>query len=86
MLSEVNTRDDLHQPLLAWYRTHARDLPWRAPGCPAWQVLISEVMLQQTPVNRVLPIWQQWVQRWPEPADLAAEPPGEANRAWHRRG
>ncbi len=49
-------------------------------------MLISEVMLQQTPVNRVLPIWQQWIERWPQPRDLAADAPGEAIRAWHRLG
>jgi len=76
----------LHQPVLAWYEVNARDLPWREPGCPAWHVLISEVMLQQTPVNRVLPIWRTWVERWPEPAGLAREPAGEAIRAWARLG
>jgi A/G-specific adenine glycosylase len=76
----------LHEPVLAWYDVHARDLPWREPGCPAWQVLISEVMLQQTPVARVLPVWRQWVRRWPKPADLAAEPAGEAIRDWGRLG
>lgn len=69
-----------------WYRQHARDLPWRAPGLAAWPVLISEIMLQQTPVARVVPAWRQWVARWPVPAALAAEPPGEAVRAWGRLG
>jgi A/G-specific adenine glycosylase len=76
----------LHRPVLAWYAVHARDLPWRAPGRTAWGVLVSEVMLQQTPVNRVLPAWTQWLDRWPEPADLAADPPGEAIRMWGRLG
>lgn len=48
--------------------------------------MVSEFMLQQTPVNRVLPVYQQWLSRWPRPADLAAEPPGEAVRAWGRLG
>lgn len=43
-------------------------------------------MLQQTPVNRVLPVYEQWLARWPRPADLAAQPPGEAVRAWGRLG
>lgn len=77
---------DLHEPLVAWYAAHARDLPWRAPGVPAWDVLVSEVMLQQTPVARVLPVWLAWTQRWPNPAALAAEPAGEAVRAWGRLG
>ncbi len=69
-----------------WYAEHARDLPWRQPGADAWGVLVSEVMLQQTPVARVEPVWRQWMARWPEPADLAAETPGEAVRAWGRLG
>jgi A/G-specific adenine glycosylase len=76
----------LHGPILAWYDAHSRDLPWREPGCPAWPVLISEIMLQQTPVARVLPVWQAWIERWPTPADLAAAPAGEAIRHWGRLG
>jgi A/G-specific adenine glycosylase len=72
--------------VLAWYDASARDLPWREPGCPAWHVLISEVMLQQTPVARVLPAWHEWVHRWPAPADLAAATSGDAVRAWGRLG
>ncbi|PWJ53284.1 A/G-specific DNA-adenine glycosylase [Quadrisphaera granulorum] len=75
--------------MLAWYAEHARDLPWRRPGPPekrAWPVLVSEVMLQQTPVARVEPVWRAWLHRWPEPAALAAEPAGEAVRAWGRLG
>jgi A/G-specific adenine glycosylase len=76
----------LHAPILAWYAVHARDLPWRRPGCSAWGVLVSEVMLQQTPVARVLPAWQAWLRRWPTPSDLAADAPGEAIRRWGRLG
>jgi A/G-specific adenine glycosylase len=72
--------------VLAWYDVHARELPWREPGCPAWHVLISEVMLQQTPVARVTAIWREWTQRWPTPADLAAASVGDAIRAWGRLG
>lgn len=72
--------------LLGWYAAHARDLPWRHEGCSPWGVLVSEVMLQQTPVARVEPIWREWLARWPEPADLAAESTGEALRAWGRLG
>ncbi len=74
------------EPVLAWYRVNARDLPWRAPGATAWAVLVSEVMLQQTPVSRVLPAYQAWIDRWPAPAALAAEPAGEAVRQWGRLG
>jgi A/G-specific adenine glycosylase len=78
--------DALHHAVLGWYGENARDLPWRRPDATAWGVLVSEVMLQQTPVARVLPVWQEWVARWPAAADLAAEPPGEAVRAWGRLG
>lgn len=76
----------LHAPLVAWYSRAARDLPWRAPGRTPWGVLVSEVMLQQTPVDRVVPAWTQWMARWPTPADLAADSPGEAVRLWDRLG
>lgn len=71
---------------MKWYDEHARELPWRDPDVGAWPVLISEVMLQQTPVVRVLPAWQEWVARWPTPADLAADQASEAIRAWGRLG
>jgi A/G-specific adenine glycosylase len=69
-----------------WYAQAARTLPWREPGIGAWPVLVSEVMLQQTPVARVLPAWQAWMSRWPTAADLAAASPGEAVRKWQRLG
>ena len=71
---------------VGWYDEHKRDLPWRRPEAGAWGVLVSEFMLQQTPVNRVLPMYQAWLERWPKPGDLAAEPSGEAVRAWGRLG
>lgn len=76
----------LHTPVIGWFEQHARDLPWRRPEAGAWGVMVSEFMLQQTPVSRVLPVYEQWMARWPRPADLAAEPPGEAVRAWGRLG
>jgi A/G-specific adenine glycosylase len=76
----------LHAPVLDWYAAHARDLPWRVPGTGPWAVLVSEVMLQQTPVARVEPVYRAWLARWPAPGDLAAEPPGEAVRLWGRLG
>ncbi|MGW5876305.1 A/G-specific adenine glycosylase [Nocardiopsis terrae] len=72
--------------VLAWYETNARDLPWRAPHASPWSILVSEIMLQQTPVIRVLPAWQAWMERWPTPAHLAKEPSGEAVRMWNRLG
>jgi A/G-specific adenine glycosylase len=74
------------EPVLAWYTEAARDLPWRRPGTSPWAVMVSEFMLQQTPVVRVLPAYDTWLERWPTPRDLAAEPSGEAVRAWGRLG
>jgi A/G-specific adenine glycosylase len=75
----------LHDELLDWFARAARDLPWRRDASP-WAVMVSEFMLQQTPVSRVLPVYESWVERWPTPAALAAESPGEAVRAWGRLG
>ena len=76
----------LRERLLEWYDTHARDLPWREPTASAWAVMVSEFMLQQTPVARVLPVYEEWLRTWPTPADLAAATTGEAVRAWGRLG
>lgn len=76
----------LHARLSDWFDIAARDLPWRLPSRTPWGVLVSEVMLQQTPVSRVLPVWEEWMTRWPSPADLAAAPSGEAVRHWGRLG
>lgn len=76
----------LHAEVSRWFAANARPLPWRAPDCPPWGIMVSEFMLQQTPVVRVLPVWEQWMKRWPTPADLAAEPVGEAVRMWGRLG
>jgi len=72
--------------VLAWYEGAARDLPWRAAGTTPWAVLVSEFMLQQTPVARVRPVYQAWLRRWPAPSALAAESPGEAVRMWDKLG
>ncbi|WP_262413562.1 A/G-specific adenine glycosylase [Actinacidiphila acidipaludis] len=77
---------ELHDLVIDWFDDNARDLPWRRPDAGAWSVMVSEFMLQQTPVSRVLPVHQEWLARWPRPADLAEEPPGEAVRAWGRLG
>ncbi|WP_240630028.1 A/G-specific adenine glycosylase [Specibacter cremeus] len=75
----------MHKAILDWFAVTARDLPWRGE-CSPWGVLVSEIMLQQTPVVRVLPVWEEWLRRWPTPTDLAAEPAGEVVRAWGRLG
>ncbi|AGP30072.1 HhH-GPD family protein [Corynebacterium terpenotabidum] len=69
-----------------WFRATARPLPWREPGTSAWAVLLSEIMSQQTPVARVEPLWRQWVDRWPTPADLADAPTDDILRAWANLG
>lgn len=70
--------------ILAWFAEHKRDLPWRKST--PWGVLVSEIMLQQTPVTRVLPIWQEWMRRWPTPADLAVAQKSEVITRWGRLG
>ncbi|MCK2237799.1 MULTISPECIES: A/G-specific adenine glycosylase [unclassified Crossiella] len=72
--------------VLGWFDRVARDLPWRDPDCTGWGVLVSEVMLQQTPVARVEPIWLDWMARWPVPSALAAAGQGEVLRAWGKLG
>ena len=76
----------INTAVLAWFADARRDLPWRESGISGWQILISEIMLQQTPVARVLSPWMQWVQRWPVPSAMAAESAGEVVRAWGRLG
>ena len=76
----------LHDAVLDWYDDHARELPWRGLSATPWSVMVSEFMLQQTPVARVLPVHAAWLERWPTPAALAGEPTGEAVRTWGRLG
>lgn len=77
---------DLATPLIGWYRANARDLPWRHPEFGAWGVLVSEFMLQQTPVNRVIPLLTAWLQTWPTPTALADAAPSDAVRRWANLG
>lgn len=72
--------------ILPWYRAHARDLPWRDEDTTPWGVLLSEVMSHQTQVERVAPIWREWIERWPTPADFAQAPTDEILRAWGSLG
>ncbi len=71
--------------LLAWYGLNKRDLPWRKTTDP-YAILVSEVMLQQTQVDRVVPRYLEWLERWPTPAALAAAAPAEVIRAWQGLG
>lgn len=76
--------------LTAWYRVHARDLPWRRAEYlaryGAWGVLVSEFMLQQTPVARVIPHLEAWLARWPDASSLAAATPAEVLQQWANLG
>lgn len=81
---ELITTNDLITAVVDWFDDNARDLPWRRSS--PWGVMVSEFMLQQTPVSRVLEPWDAWMTRWPAPADLAAVEVGEAIRAWGRLG
>ena len=70
--------------IIDWFKKNKRDLPWRKTD--AWGVLVSEIMLQQTPVQRVLPVYLEWMKRWPTAADLAKATPAEVITAWGRLG
>ncbi|KUI33060.1 adenine glycosylase [Mycobacterium sp. IS-1742] len=72
--------------LTAWYDREQRDLPWRRPGVTPWQILVSEFMLQQTPVARVEPVWLNWIARWPTPSATAAAGVADVLRAWGKLG
>ncbi|MFC4946789.1 A/G-specific adenine glycosylase [Pseudonocardia sp. GCM10023141] len=72
--------------VLDWYLVNKRDLPWRRPETTPWGVLVSEFMLQQTPVARVEPIWLDWMQRWPTPSAFAAASRADVLRAWGKLG
>src|SRR5215218_9307720 len=72
--------------LLRWYEREQRDLPWRRAGVTPWQILVSEFMLQQTPVARVEPIWLDWVARWSTPSATAAASAADVLRAWGKLG
>lgn len=72
--------------VIDWFTHNGRDLPWRRPGFTPWGTLVSEFMLQQTPVVRVIPRLAEWLERWPTPEALAADSPGDAVRAWASLG
>ncbi|WP_063004564.1 A/G-specific adenine glycosylase [Nocardia salmonicida] len=74
------------EALLDWFGETARALPWREPDATAWHILMSEIMLQQTPVVRVEPIWREWVARWPVPSAMASSTQAEVLRAWGKLG
>ena len=71
--------------LLAWYRRHGRDLPWRRTRLP-YRVLVSEFMLQQTQVDRVLPKYREFLRRYPTIESLAAARASDVRRVWYPLG
>lgn len=82
--------DALAPALMDWYGTNARDLPWRRPEFHeqfgAWGTLVSEFMLQQTPVTRVIPHLEAWLSRWPSPAMMSRATPAEVVQQWANLG
>ena len=76
----------LHCDLPQWFATHKRDLPMRAADVSDWGTLVFEIMSQQTPIARVQPIWLQWMERWPTPADAAAASSADIIVAWANLG
>ena len=75
----------MDEVLLAWFEVNGRSLPWRETREP-YAILVSEVMLQQTQVERVIPRWEAWLERWPTPAALAAASPADVIREWQGLG
>lgn len=83
---QVGALPEIHRRVIEWFGVHARPLPWRSPGTTPWEIFVSEVMSQQTPVSRVVPTWREWLRRWPTPVHLADASPGDAVRLWGRLG
>src|SRR5436190_6860510 len=75
----------MREPLLAWFSEHGRDLPWRKTRDP-YAILVSEVMLQQTQVPRVVPRYERWLARWPTVEALAAASAADVIREWDGLG
>jgi A/G-specific adenine glycosylase len=80
-----NDRRRFRQRLLTWYRAHGRDLPWRKTDDP-YHILVSEIMLQQTQVDRVLPKYAEWLRKYPSFSALAAAPEQEVTDTWYPLG
>jgi A/G-specific adenine glycosylase len=84
-LPDTGERRRFRDRLLAWYRRHGRDLPWRKTSDP-YHILVSEIMLQQTQVDRVLPKYAEWLARYPSLEALATAPEQEVTAAWYPLG
>jgi A/G-specific adenine glycosylase len=84
-LPSLSERRLFRARLLAWYRANGRDLPWRRTDDP-YHILVSEVMLQQTQVDRVVPKYQEWLEKYPSLADLARARIQDVSRTWRPLG
>src|SRR5580765_7344789 len=84
-LPASSDRRRFRQRLLAWYRRHGRDLPWRKTSDP-YHILVSEIMLQQTQVDRVLPKYGEWLQKFPSLEALAGAPEQDVTDTWRPLG
>ena len=80
-----STRNAVEELLFAWFSQNGRDLPWRKTRDP-YRILVSEVMSQQTQVERVVPRWRRWLERWPTVEALAAAPVADVIREWQGLG
>ena len=81
----VSGAETVHNEVLAWFRRNPRDLPWRETHDP-YAILVSEVMLQQTQVTRVVPRYLRWLERWPSVDALAAADVADVIREWEGMG
>src|SRR5215475_15274850 len=84
-LPSPEARQRFRRVLLGWYRRHGRDLPWRRTSDP-YHILVSEVMLQQTQVDRVVPKYHEWLAKYPSLEALACAPEEEVSQAWRPLG
>jgi A/G-specific adenine glycosylase len=84
-LPDPAARRRFRRALLAWYRVHGRDLPWRRTSDP-YHILVSEIMLQQTQVDRVLPKYREWLDKYPSLAALASAAEADVAHTWRPLG
>ena len=84
--TEIENAEAVADALAEWWHASARDLPWRFGRTTAWGVLVSEVMSQQTQMSRVVPYWNDWMERWPDAVALADAAKADVITAWGRLG
>lgn len=84
--TEIENAEAAADALAEWWHASARDLPWRFGRTTAWGVLVSEVMSQQTQMSRVVPYWNDWMERWPDAVALADAAKADVITAWGRLG